>query len=68
VHCAPTGIPSGHLKCFRDKCTWFSGYNSTLFNLDLSQAMITYNCNEVIQNNAEVQLWKKLVKRRSDFR
>jgi len=54
VHCTPTGIPSGHLKLFRDKCTWFTGYNSTLFNVDLDQAMITYNKNETIQNNAEV--------------
>jgi hypothetical protein len=39
-----------------------------LFNVDLDQAMFTYNKNEIIQNNAEVQLWKKAVKTRSEFR
>jgi len=45
-------MPSGHLKLFRDKCTWFTGYNSMLFNVHLDQAMITYNKDEIIQNNA----------------
>ena len=68
VHCTPTGMASGHLKLSRDKCTWFTGYNSMLINVDLDKAMITYNKNELIQNNADIQLRKKAVKTRSEFR